>query len=215
LPAHGSAARAGTRQPAPELIRQLRGELDWIVMKCLEKSRSCRYETAAALALDVQHHLRDEPVAAGPPSTTYKIQKFAKRNKRLIASAGAVTAALVLGLALAITGFVQARRERDRAVAARQSETAQRMEAQAKTHEARFQAYVANVIAADAALQRNEPAIARRRLAEAPAEYRNWEWKHLSGLLDGSLRTIPGRDENSVRLALSPEGKLAAISAES
>jgi serine/threonine protein kinase/WD40 repeat protein/tetratricopeptide (TPR) repeat protein len=76
----------------------VRGELDWIVMKCLEKERSRRYETANALALDLQRYLADEPVLACPPSTGYRLRKFARRNRRALAS---VTLAGLSLLALA------------------------------------------------------------------------------------------------------------------
>ena len=65
----------------------MRGELDWIVMKCLEKDRARRYETANGLAADVQRYLADEPVTAGPPSAAYRLRKFARRNKGVLAAA--------------------------------------------------------------------------------------------------------------------------------
>ncbi len=83
------------------LIQTCRGELDWIVMKCLEKDRSRRYETAAALALDVQRYLRDEPVQACPPSATYRLRKFARRNK-----AGLAVAALAFLVVLTLAGSI-------------------------------------------------------------------------------------------------------------
>ncbi len=107
----GDGARRGTRYEA----RALRGDLDWIVMKCLEKDRSRRYETAAALAEDVRRHLRDEPVQAGPPSASYRLRKFVRRRRVPLAAGALVLLALVAGLALASAGFVQASRERDRA----------------------------------------------------------------------------------------------------
>ncbi len=73
------AANRGT-EPA-KLTRLVRGELDWIVMKALEKDRNRRYETANGLAMDVQHYLRDEPVEACPPSALYRLRKFARRNR--------------------------------------------------------------------------------------------------------------------------------------
>src|SRR5262245_45638451 len=76
---------------APKLINLLRGDLDWIVMKCLEKDRTRRYETANGLAADIQRHLNNEAVLARPPSTTYRVQKAWQRNK-LIFTAGAVVA---------------------------------------------------------------------------------------------------------------------------
>src|SRR5258706_9082164 len=65
----------------PQLIHQLKGDLDWIVMKCLEKDRSRRYETANGLAADLQRHLDNEPVTARPASTAYRFRKAIRRNK--------------------------------------------------------------------------------------------------------------------------------------
>src|SRR5207244_4209757 len=67
-------------EPA-KLTKLVRGELDWIVMKCLEKDRNRRYETASGFAGDVQRYLADEPVLACPPSAGYRLRKFARRNK--------------------------------------------------------------------------------------------------------------------------------------
>jgi tetratricopeptide (TPR) repeat protein len=88
------AANRGT-EPA-KLTRQLRGELDWIVMKALEKDRTRRYDTATGLALDVQRYLANEPVSAGPPSATYRLRKFVRRNRPAVALATVVLFSLVL-----------------------------------------------------------------------------------------------------------------------
>jgi serine/threonine protein kinase len=88
------------RQSDPKRLSQLfRGELDWIVMKALEKDRNRRYETAAALAADVERYLADEPVQASPPSAWYRLRKLARRNKGKL-----TTLALVLGVLLVGTG---------------------------------------------------------------------------------------------------------------
>src|SRR5262249_32589092 len=71
----------------PRLISLLRGDLDWIVMKCLEKDRARRYETANGLAMDIQRYLNYEPVVARPPSNWYRFQKLVRRNKVVVASA--------------------------------------------------------------------------------------------------------------------------------
>jgi tetratricopeptide (TPR) repeat protein/serine/threonine protein kinase len=85
------------RQSDPKRLSQIfRGELDWIVMKCLEKDRNRRYETASALAGDVQRYLRDEPVLACPPSAWYRLRKFGRRNKQALAMAGAALFLIVL-----------------------------------------------------------------------------------------------------------------------
>jgi serine/threonine protein kinase/tetratricopeptide (TPR) repeat protein len=83
-------------EPA-KLTKLVRGELDWIVMKALEKDRTRRYETADALARDIKRHLDGEPVEAGPPSATYRIAKFARRHRALLSTAALFLALLVLG----------------------------------------------------------------------------------------------------------------------
>src|SRR2546430_13728193 len=85
---------------APKLIHLLRGDLDWIVMKALEKDRARRYETANGLARDVERYLADEPVVARPPSGVYRFQKMVRRNKGVFAAAGAVVLMLLLGVAV-------------------------------------------------------------------------------------------------------------------
>ncbi|HPA16822.1 MAG TPA: serine/threonine-protein kinase [Verrucomicrobiae bacterium] len=87
---------------APKLVTELRGDLDWVVMKCLEKDRSRRYETASGLARDIQRHLKDEPVSARPPSLFYRLHKLARRNRRTVLAVGAVTAALLLGFGISM-----------------------------------------------------------------------------------------------------------------
>ena len=84
------------RTEVRRLVHSLRGELDWIVMKCLEKDRSRRYPTANALAMDVYRHLNDDPVEARPPSHWYRMSKFFLRNKAGVA-VGAAVAALLIG----------------------------------------------------------------------------------------------------------------------
>src|SRR5216110_288794 len=89
------AANRGT-EPA-KLTKLVRGELDWIVMKALEKDRNRRYETANGFAMDVQRYLADEPVEACPPSAAYRLRKFAQRNRGAVLAAAAVAAAVLLG----------------------------------------------------------------------------------------------------------------------
>jgi tetratricopeptide (TPR) repeat protein len=83
---------------ARRLSRSLRGELDWIVMKALEKDRNRRYDTASALAEDVQRYLDDEPVLAGPPDARYRLRKFVRRNKGPVLAVSLVLLALVAGI---------------------------------------------------------------------------------------------------------------------
>jgi serine/threonine protein kinase len=100
------------------LISLLRGDLDWVVMKCLEKDRTRRYETSNGLSMDIQRYLNNEPISARPPSAAYRFWKLARRNKVAFGAVAAVVAALLAGLGLATVGFFRADVERQRAVAA-------------------------------------------------------------------------------------------------
>ena len=90
----------------------LRGELDWIVMKALEKDRNRRYETASELARDVERYLHDEPVLACPPSARYRLGKFVRRNRGPVLAASLVLLALVGGVIGTSFGLLRARTRR-------------------------------------------------------------------------------------------------------
>jgi hypothetical protein len=91
----------------PKLIHQLKGDLDWIVMKCLEKDRSRRYDTANGLTMDITRYLSNEPVVARPPSTVYRFQKMVRRNKAAAIGVAGVVLALAVGIGLAMAALVQ------------------------------------------------------------------------------------------------------------
>jgi tetratricopeptide (TPR) repeat protein len=116
---------------APRLVHLLKGDLDWIVMKCLEKDRTRRFETANGVAADVQRFLNNEPVVARPPSNLYRFQKLVRRNRTAVAAVGAVAAALILGLGLSLYLFVRERDARRRAVAAEKEQAQLRQQAEA------------------------------------------------------------------------------------
>ncbi|MBL9172731.1 MAG: serine/threonine protein kinase, partial [Verrucomicrobiales bacterium] len=109
------------------LVTSITGDLDWIVMRCLEKDRTRRYETANGLAADIQRHLDNEPVVARPPSRIYTLQKLVRRNQLAVAAATAVLVALLVGLGIASWAFVRERSARQRAAleAARSRQTAE------------------------------------------------------------------------------------------
>jgi len=118
---------AALRQTDPKkLMAMLRGELDWVVMKCLEKQRDRRYETANGLARDIQRYLVDETVEARPPSAGYRLSKFLKRNKGPVLAASLLLLALLAGMAGTTVGLIRADQEaknaRLSAATAKQSE---------------------------------------------------------------------------------------------
>jgi WD40 repeat protein/serine/threonine protein kinase len=127
------ASISAQRQMEPvQLTKLVRGELDWIVMKCLEKDRNRRYEAANALALDLQRYLHDEPVQACPPSAGYRFRKFVKRHKVGLAAAAAVQLALLGWIGLAVwsnwrisQALEDKETERSRAVAAQEQAVAE------------------------------------------------------------------------------------------
>ncbi len=102
----------------PTLIRAVRGDLDWIAMKSLEKDRTRRYATANGLALDVQRFLANETISARPPSKLYKLQKAALRNKLLFTGVGIIALLLVASLAIVSASLAKERRSRHEAEAA-------------------------------------------------------------------------------------------------
>ena len=219
---------AAHRQVEPGALgRLLRGDLDWIVMRALEKDRARRYETANALAEDIQRHLNDEPVLAGPPGVAYRTRKFVRRHRRAVAAGALVAAALLVGLAAATVGFVQASRERDRAEVAAAGERQAAEEAKKRRKEADEERKAA---------QRSE-SMTRRHLyaAHMNAAQQAWDSGHTERVLELLDAHIPepGRDDlrrfewyylwrlchparfilshvGTVHVAFSPDGKTSA-----
>ncbi len=195
------AANRGT-EPA-KLSRLMKGELDWLVMKALEKDRTRRYQTANALARDIQRYLADEVVEARPPSVGYRVSKFVRRHKGQVLAASLVLLALVGGMVGTTLGLFEARRQEEEA---RKQEKIAREEAAAKeaarSAEAlsarerddalnlealrvKQQVYHARLAAAGAALRDDDVVTAARHLEAAP-NHEGWEWHHLHSRLDDS-----------------------------
>jgi hypothetical protein len=116
---------------APRLVSQLRGDLDWIVLKCLEKDRTRRYATANALAVDIEHYLREEAVLARPPSRLYRLHKLVRRNRMVFLFGAAAVTALLVGTTVSTWMFFG---ERD----ARSSEARLRKEAELREEASRI-----------------------------------------------------------------------------
>ncbi len=171
--------------------RTLRGDVETIVAHALEKDKSRRYQAASALAADIRHYLKDEPITARPASTWYQLKKFSRRNQALVGGVLASFAILLAGLAVSLFAFAQARHERN---------------------EALQQSYLANIGAAHAHLMANEVGSARRRLDAAPAHLRGWEWSYLVAQSDQSVGVFSGTNNEIISLALSPDGTRIAFS---
>lgn len=111
---HTATAVSAHRRSDPKKLSALvRGELDWIVMRAMEKDRTRRYESASSFAADVQRYLDDEPVEACPPSVGYRIKKYARRNKAMLAAASMVAMTLLIGLVGTTSQAFRANAERD------------------------------------------------------------------------------------------------------
>jgi len=149
-----------------KLGQLLRGDLDWIVMKCLEKDRKRRYDTANDLAADILRHLSDEPVLAGPPSTSYKLSKFVKRNKGQVLAGGVIAAVLVLGMAGTGYGLVWALDEKQRADAQAASAMAAAESERIAKREAEENARRAEAAEAEALVRAEELELVARFQAE-------------------------------------------------
>ncbi len=214
-----TAKRRGTE--APKLIHLLRGDLDWIVMKCLEKDRTRRYETANGLAQDIERHMKQEPVGARPASTAYRVQKFIRRNKLMVTATALVAVALVLGIVVSTWQAVRATRAEGKAEKALVNESAQRQKAeraQASEAEQRRLAvqarelaqrnlYVANMNLAQTAWEQSNIGQLRQILEDTQeSPYRNFEWHYWQQKTHLALKTFRGHHDYVVRVAFSPDG---------
>jgi WD40 repeat protein len=221
------AKNRGTEESA--LNKTFKGDLDWIVMKCLEKDRTRRYETTNGLAADVKRHLNNEPVIACPPSASYRFQKLVRRNKLAFAAAGAVVGALVLGLAVAVVGRARERlakqralaaeakqsQLREEAVAARNDAVAQQERAVASEREARLNLYAADMMTAQQHLGRGNLGAARKLLdghrPQAGDDHRGWEWRYFREQAEGARPVrLEGHTHTVRNIQFSPEGRILA-----
>jgi WD40 repeat protein/tetratricopeptide (TPR) repeat protein/serine/threonine protein kinase len=223
-------AKHRNAQPG-ELRRIVRGDLDWVVMKSLEKDRTRRYETANEFAMDIRRHLGDEPVVAGPPGAMYRIRKFVRRNRTKATAAAVMLAAIVVGLVVSITMYFQAEQAREYEATARtEAEQARRAEAdqrqiaeterdravkaQQETQRANEKLIWENYIAAIGISQRfiKEGNIkdAKALLEKCPAEHRHWEWGHLQYLCNQDIRTVRADPREVLSIAFSANGKCVA-----
>ncbi len=206
---------------APGLLNLVRGDLDWIVMKALEKDRTRRYETANGLGADVKRHLENEPVIARPPSTGYRLQKAFRRNKLIFVAASAVASALIAGLGFSSWSFLRERQAHAREIAQRRIADEQRQKAEASARTAQEQTkraaareaeahrllYVADMNLAQNAWDQTHLG----RLAELLEETqsfpeRGFEWYYWQRQTHQALLTLRGINGFS-SVAFSPDGQ--------
>jgi serine/threonine protein kinase/tetratricopeptide (TPR) repeat protein len=171
------------------LSRFLRGDLDWIVMKCLEKDRTRRYDTANGLALDIRRHLDGEPVIAAPPSTAYKFRKFVHRHKVGVYAGSGIVAALLFGIIGTTLGML-------RAVSAERHESEQRERAEVA-------AFAAEEAQKETASQRD-----RALAAEHLADQRAKEAEIVTAFLSDMLSSVdPGQSHSELLEETGPRKK--------
>jgi WD40 repeat protein len=219
LPGDARTTAGKRRQTdAGKLVHQLQGDLDWIVMKCLEKDRTRRYDTANGLAMDIQRHLSCEPVLARPPSKFYEFQKTVRRHKFGFASAAAIIFVLMVGITLTTWQAVRATRatkgEFDQRIAAQTAQT----KAAENEQKSRRLLYASDMNLAQQALKVNNLGRARRLLERhrpQPGEedLRGWEWRYLWQLTrSGALITLTNRPTPGISVSFSPDGTRLAVS---
>jgi WD40 repeat protein/serine/threonine protein kinase len=199
-------------EPA-ELKRALEGDLDWIVMKALEKDRARRYDTANAFVADVLRHLAYEPVLAAPPSRAYRLRKFVRRNRAAVVAACLVVLALVAGITGTTAGLIRAKlalaaeakrvKERDDALGAAEEATGA---ANARADELKYQLGVSDMVLAGAAYDNRDMVRAAERLRNVPPGQRGWEWHYLKRLTRGGLFTLYGHTAGVSSVSFSPDG---------
>lgn len=178
----------------PSLRRQLRGDLDWIVLRALEKDRSRRYPSASEFAADIERHLTHEPVTASPPGAWYRVRKAVRKHRTAALAAAAVLMALALGVVASTMMYLRA---------AESSREAYRALGVADE-----QAYVANLGAAAELLFRDhQTAEAAKRLAMTPAARRGWEWDFLHASADASKAIVDTRDGVVNWVGFTPDEK--------
>lgn len=228
-----TTAQRQQAEPA-KLASVLRGDLDWIVLKALEKDRTRRYATANDLAQDIRRYLDNEPVLARSPSATYRFQKLVRRNKLAFAAAGAVAAALLIGSVIATWQFIEKSVAYRRAMNAEQEQSRLRVEAEAARQSAETQALVARRQAYAADMNLVQQALAANNLGRAqellhrhrpageyqisnlksqiPADLRGWEWRYLwQQCQSDALFTLCQLSNEVSALSVSPDGKWVAV----
>jgi WD40 repeat protein/serine/threonine protein kinase len=224
---------SGSLQPeAGRRARELRGDIDWIVMKALDKDRDRRYQTASGLALDINRYLTDEPVEAGPPSAAYKLRKFARKNRKFLWTASAFVSLLVISTVVSVWQAVRATlaertisEERDRAESAAMRATLaeratsrERDRAEAEAANARSHTYIAhmNLVQTDWEENRLERLVIlldQQRPARVEDDLRGFEWYYWNRLVNTPLTTLRGHEDLVAGVAFSPDGKLVASAA--
>lgn len=228
-------ADPGTLQPpeafrtaANESIALVKGDLDWIVMKCLEKDRARRYETAIGLALDLERYFKDEPISAAAPTASYKLRKFVRRNRTAVVVASTTGALLLTGLAVSTALAIWASKAESLATRLKDEvvqsniklqeqlavTTRERTRADAEKTLAQRHLYIARLNLAQRAVERNDLGTARQILDQtADFVERGFEWFYLQREADNALRMLRGHTSLIWTASFSPDGQRVVTAA--
>ena len=191
----------------------VRGELDWVVMKALEKDRNRRYETANSFADDIQRYLNDEAVQACPPSAMYRFRKFARRNKAALVMAMLVGSAILIAVAGLAVSMVLIAREQRVTENALQAETQAKTDLQDTLERERRDSYLHRIALSQRELSVNNLKGALQLLGQCPEDLRQWEWYYLMRLC--KVEPVVLRDKSGVQgVAFSPDGDRLASAGE-
>lgn len=198
------------------LIHLLSGDLDWIVMKCLEKDRRRRYETSSGLSTEIRRYLDNEPVTARPPSAVYLLGKQFRRHKLAFISAIAIGLALFMGIVASTWQAQRARRAEQESRLLAASQASQRAEAERTAMDLRRALYATDIRFAQNEIESGDVGAARHHLdAHKPKlgeeDLRGFEWRYLRSRAQGDETRILGASNSVIwQLTLSPDGKLLA-----
>jgi WD40 repeat protein/serine/threonine protein kinase len=200
---------AASRGVGPDTLkRALRGDLDWIVMKALDRERTRRYETASGFAADVLRHLAHEPVQAAPPSRAYRARKFVRKHRAGVIAASLVLLSLLGGIAGTTWGLLRALRAQA-AEALRVTERDEAVKvAESRAEELGYRLGVSDFLLGSAAYDHGELKLAAERLDNVPKAQRGWEWRNMRRLTRGGLFSLLGHSAIVSDVAYSPDGTL-------
>jgi WD40 repeat protein/serine/threonine protein kinase len=197
-------AISAQRQTEPaKLTHMVRGELDWIVMKALDKDRNRRYATANSFADDIERFLRDEPVEACPPSASYRLRKFARRYRVPLVIVALIATLLVLAAVVGLRLAMKAQIAERAALTARDA-------ADQRADDLAWEDYINRVNRAYREVLEDNIALAEDLLHACPVERRGWEWYYVQRLCHSERLSVDATAGGVIAIAFSPDGSQIA-----
>ena len=210
-----AASRIRELQPQriSEINASLKGDLETICLKALEKDRDRRYQSVAEFPDDVRRHLADEPIMARPPTRMEQFHRLIRKNKTAAISTAVVTLALIAATTISIVFAVEASRQKDLALTLQAEANKQRAKAQGERDAALHQSYILNIKAAESAKNKGNFALARKQLEKAliakgtpSLNTMPFEWRRLDWLINQKIEILNGHNKTVLTVAFSPDG---------